>query len=205
MPSTGRLYMRVDGATDERRDPIRIDRSGGRAPSAATTSSFGSWPLAITAYNHRSRGHGARATSELEHPGHRDHRPVVQWKVVFGFASRNFYAEVCPRRPGRRRASGSPLGGHPSPRGPTGPRGPAAKPRLRLREAARQTGVARERLIRHEPGLPLDGDPEPRTSIPRGHRCACRKPCDARVAMAHGPGRIAGGDPGRSEYVIHTG
>jgi membrane-bound lytic murein transglycosylase D len=63
MPSTGRLFMRVDGAIDERRDPIRSTEAAA-AYLGRDYELLGSWPLAITAYNH-GRGGMARATSEL--------------------------------------------------------------------------------------------------------------------------------------------
>jgi membrane-bound lytic murein transglycosylase D len=86
--STGRRYMRVDRAVDERRDPFISTVAAARLLKhnhAAT----GTWPLAITAYNHGTSG-VRRATRKI---GTTDIAPIVRrYKSRrFGFASRNFY------------------------------------------------------------------------------------------------------------------
>jgi membrane-bound lytic murein transglycosylase D len=90
MPATARHYMRVDDAVDERRDPIAATRA------AATHlrrdyESLGTWPLAITAYNH-GRGGMQRAVATV---GSTDLQKIVRYYrgPAFKFASRNFYAE----------------------------------------------------------------------------------------------------------------
>jgi len=90
MPSTGRLYMQVDNAVDERRDPIASTAAAARHLKA-NYEVLGSWPLAITAYNHGRAGM-VRAVStvgsnDLVEIIHHYHGPA------FKFASRNFYAE----------------------------------------------------------------------------------------------------------------
>jgi membrane-bound lytic murein transglycosylase D len=90
MPSTGRLYMNVDGLVDERKDPI----SATRAAAQFLTRNYellGTWPLAITAYNHGPGGMN-RAIRET---GTDEIGYIVQnyRGPAFGFASRNFYAE----------------------------------------------------------------------------------------------------------------
>src|SRR5580704_13848670 len=55
MRSTGRRYMRIDSAVDDRMDPFRATEA------AAQLLSFnyrllGTWPLALTAYNHGAGG-----------------------------------------------------------------------------------------------------------------------------------------------------
>src|SRR5262245_17344351 len=52
---TGRLYMRVDGVVDERRDPFVASESAARL-LRNNYERLGSWPLAITAYNHGPGG-----------------------------------------------------------------------------------------------------------------------------------------------------
>jgi membrane-bound lytic murein transglycosylase D len=90
MPSTGRRYLRIDNAVDERRDPIIAARAAARY-LRADYEALGSWPLAITAYNH-GRGGMARAVEQLRTT---DITTIVQRYrgPAFKFASRNFYAE----------------------------------------------------------------------------------------------------------------
>jgi membrane-bound lytic murein transglycosylase D len=90
MPATGRLYMRIDDAVDERRDPLAATRAAAKHLKE-NYEILGTWPLAITAYNH-GRGGMARAVSQL---GTTDIVQIIKnYKGrVFGFASKNFYAE----------------------------------------------------------------------------------------------------------------
>ncbi len=86
--STGRRYMRVDHVVDERRDPFLSTVAAARLleNNFAVT---GSWPLAITGYNHGVAGM-RRAARQL---GTKDIETIVRnYKGrTFGFASRNFY------------------------------------------------------------------------------------------------------------------
>ncbi len=90
MPSTGRNYMQIGGVLDERRDPLRATR-GAAMHLRENYESLGSWPLAITAYNHGRAGVWRAVTetgtSDIGTIVTRYHGPL------FGFASRNFYAE----------------------------------------------------------------------------------------------------------------
>jgi membrane-bound lytic murein transglycosylase D len=90
MPKTGRLFMRVDHLVDERRDPLASTRAAAQF-LAQNHDVLGSWPLAITAYNHGPYGI-ARAVDEL---GTSDIATIIRdyRGSSFGFASRNFYAE----------------------------------------------------------------------------------------------------------------
>ncbi len=90
MPSTARSYMAVGGVIDERRDPLRATR-GAALHLKENFESLGSWPLAITAYNHGRAG-VARAVRET---GSSDIGVIAKRYrgPLFGFASRNFYAE----------------------------------------------------------------------------------------------------------------
>jgi membrane-bound lytic murein transglycosylase D len=88
MRSTGRRYMRIDSAVDDRMDPFRSTEA------AAQLLSFnyrllGTWPLALTAYNHGAEGM-RRAKEQL---GTDDIVMVVRnyHSPSFGFASRNYY------------------------------------------------------------------------------------------------------------------
>ena len=88
--STGRLFLRVDNVIDERMDPFAASDGAARL-LRANYDTLGSWPLAITAYNHGVGGM-KRAMSKL---GTDDISVVIaKYKSrTFGFASRNFYTE----------------------------------------------------------------------------------------------------------------
>jgi membrane-bound lytic murein transglycosylase D len=87
---TGRLYMAVGKKVDERFDPAKATRAAARL-LRDNYNALGSWPLAITAYNH-GRGGMLRAQSEV---GSSDISKVIdEYKgPLFGYASMNFYAE----------------------------------------------------------------------------------------------------------------
>ncbi len=95
MPSTGRSYMQIGGVLDERRDPLRATR-GAAHHLRENFETLGSWPLAITAYNHGRAG-VARAVADT---GTTDIGTIVRryHGPLFGFASRNFYAEFVAAR-----------------------------------------------------------------------------------------------------------
>ncbi len=89
MRSTGGLYLRIDEAVDERNDPLRA----AEAASLLLKRNFeelGSWPLAVTAYNHGRKGM-MRAIRKV---GSQDLSDVIcdYQRRSFGFASSNFYA-----------------------------------------------------------------------------------------------------------------
>lgn len=90
MPSTGRLFMRIDRAVDERRDPIASTEAAADFLKA-NYDVLGTWPLAITAYNHGRAGM-VRAVADV---GSNDIVEIIQHYhgPAFKFASRNFYAE----------------------------------------------------------------------------------------------------------------
>jgi membrane-bound lytic murein transglycosylase D len=88
MRSTGRRYMRIDSAVDDRLDPFRATEAAAQL-LAANYRLLGTWPLALTAYNHGAEG-VRRAKESL---GTDDIVKIVRnYKSrTFGFASRNFY------------------------------------------------------------------------------------------------------------------
>jgi membrane-bound lytic murein transglycosylase D len=90
IPSTGRRFLRVDALVDERRDVLAATRAAARY-LAELHDELGSWPLAITSYNHGPNGI-ARAVEEV---GSRDIATIIRRYDgnAFGFASRNFYPE----------------------------------------------------------------------------------------------------------------
>jgi membrane-bound lytic murein transglycosylase D len=90
MRSTGRRYMRIDAVVDERMDPFK-STVGAAQLLQYNYNLLGSWPLAITAYNHGAEGM-RRAKAMM---GTDDIVTIVRryQSRTFGFASRNFY--VC--------------------------------------------------------------------------------------------------------------
>ena len=91
IPSTGRLFLKINHMVDERRDPFIATRAAARLLKA-NYGKLETWPLAITAYNHGSAGMG-RAVRKV---GTRDITKIIRHykSRSFGFASRNFYAEL---------------------------------------------------------------------------------------------------------------
>ncbi len=90
MPATGRLFMEVSSAVDERRDPIASTRAAARY-LVRSYERLGTWPLAITSYNHGPNG----MSRAIDDTGTSDIATIVRYYggPGFGFASRNFYAE----------------------------------------------------------------------------------------------------------------
>jgi membrane-bound lytic murein transglycosylase D len=88
MRSTGRRYMRVDDAVDERLDPYRSTEAAAQL-LAYNYRVLGSWPLALTAYNHGAAG--MRRAKETV--GSDDYVKINRTynSRTFGFASRNFF------------------------------------------------------------------------------------------------------------------
>jgi len=88
MRSTGRRYMRVDDAIDERLDPYRSTEAAAQL-LAYNYRVLGSWPLALTAYNHGAAG--MRRAKETV--GTDDFVKINRTynSRTFGFASRNFF------------------------------------------------------------------------------------------------------------------
>jgi membrane-bound lytic murein transglycosylase D len=88
MPGTARRYMRVDGVVDQRLDPYSATEAAANL-MLYNYRLLGSWPLAVTAYNHGPGGL-RRAQDEL---GTTNIAVIVKryQGATFGFASRNFY------------------------------------------------------------------------------------------------------------------
>jgi peptidoglycan lytic transglycosylase D len=88
MPGTARRYMRVDSLVDQRLDPYSATEAAANL-MLYNYRLLGSWPLAVTAYNHGPGGL-RRAQDEL---GTSNIAVIVKryQGATFGFASRNFY------------------------------------------------------------------------------------------------------------------
>ncbi|MET0660292.1 MAG: LysM peptidoglycan-binding domain-containing protein, partial [Steroidobacteraceae bacterium] len=88
MRSTGRRFLRIDSVVDERLDPYRSTEAAVKFLEQ-NYAILGSWPLALTAYNHGPAGM-RRAQEQL---GTSDIAIIARkyQSRSFGFASRNFY------------------------------------------------------------------------------------------------------------------
>lgn len=91
--STGQRFLPMSQAVDARRDPIQATHAAAQL-LRENYDRLGSWPLAVTAYNHGANGMARAKTSlggyeaifrEYESP-------------LFKFASRNFYSEFLAAR-----------------------------------------------------------------------------------------------------------
>jgi membrane-bound lytic murein transglycosylase D len=91
MKATGKRYgMKTNYLIDERRDPVRSTEGAARLLSDSYRI-VGTWPLALTGYNHGPSG-VARAVKSV---GSQDLSTIIRQYDGgrFGFASGNFYAE----------------------------------------------------------------------------------------------------------------
>ncbi|MGD8739523.1 MAG: transglycosylase SLT domain-containing protein, partial [Desulfobacterales bacterium] len=91
--STGKNFMTVSYAVDERRDPILSTRAAARLLKR-NYNKFRNWPMAITAYNHGVAG-------MLRAKRHKESYETIfnEYRSrIFRFASRNFYSEFLAAR-----------------------------------------------------------------------------------------------------------
>jgi membrane-bound lytic murein transglycosylase D len=86
--STGKRFMEVGYVLDERRDPLCATHAA-VALLKENFQKLGSWPLAITAYNHGASGMARAKRKFGDYPSIFDH----YHSRTFKFASRNFYSE----------------------------------------------------------------------------------------------------------------
>jgi membrane-bound lytic murein transglycosylase D len=91
--STGKRYLKIDYTVDERRDPILATHAAARFLKE-NYNILGSWPVALTAYNHGPQGM-QRAVK-----AHGSYEKIYKSydSRSFGFASRNFYSEFLAAR-----------------------------------------------------------------------------------------------------------
>lgn len=90
MPSSARIYMRLNDVVDDRRDPW-LSTEGAARHLRDDHRALQDWGLAVTAYNHGRSGVAKAARIA----GSRNIADIVRRysSRSFGFASRNFYAE----------------------------------------------------------------------------------------------------------------
>jgi len=91
MRSTGRLYLKINDAVDERNDPIRATEAAAKL-LRGNFESLGRWPLAVTAYNHGRKGM-MRAVRQVGSEEIEDLVGNYRGRT-FGFASSNFFTEL---------------------------------------------------------------------------------------------------------------
>lgn len=177
MPATGRQYLKINSALDERRDPIRATEAAAEHLHR-DHEALGSWPLAITAYNHgrggmqkAMRAHGSDFESLVrEYRGRR-----------FGFASRNFYIELLAALDVVANASAY-FEDLPTLQVPA-LREVKLRRSMRLKEAAKLVGVPREQLVATNPAF-LRRVRYGVDRIPRGYRLRVpRTAVDASLAI----------------------
>jgi membrane-bound lytic murein transglycosylase D len=91
MRSTGKLFLKITPAVDERNDPIRATEAAAKLLKG-NYESLRTWPLAVTAYNHGRKGM-MRAVRKV---GSDELEDVVDdyRSRSFGFASSNFFTEL---------------------------------------------------------------------------------------------------------------
>lgn len=91
--STGKRFLTVDTILDERRDPIAATHAAAQLLKE-NHEKLGSWPLAITAYNHGAAGMERAKAAHGDYP-----RIFTAYNGrTFKFASRNFYSEFLAAR-----------------------------------------------------------------------------------------------------------
>ena len=90
MPSTARRFLTVNRRVDERYD-VRLATIAATKLLKENYRLLGTWPLAVTAYNHGAWG----MKKAVARTGTKDIGKIVRHYRgrAFGFASRNFYAE----------------------------------------------------------------------------------------------------------------
>jgi membrane-bound lytic murein transglycosylase D len=91
MRYTGKLFIQINDSVDERNDPIRATEAAAKLLKL-NYDSLGSWPLAVTAYNHGRKGMmravrrvGSASLVDIVNDYH---------SRTFGFSSSNFYVEL---------------------------------------------------------------------------------------------------------------
>lgn len=95
MPATGRRYLNITPFIDERNSPLKATLAAAQLLKR-NYQALGSWPLAITAYNHGLNG--IRRAVRRTKSNRLTHLIKNYRSSTFGFASKNFYAEFLAAR-----------------------------------------------------------------------------------------------------------
>ena len=200
MPATARDYMRVDAVIDERMDPY-IATDGAARLLKTNYRVTGTWPLALTGYNHGAGGM-SRAAKAL---GTTDIDVIIHnYKgKAFGFASRNFYpsflaALEIDRNPGRyvgRVEIDSPIDYDVV----------TAQEYVSAHALAREAGIGIDELKLHNPAL-LAPVWQGEKYIPRDYpirvpSAKLRKTLDSTVASLSGDARLSQQKPDRLHRI----
>lgn len=169
--STGRRFLRVDHVVDERMDVYEATEAAARLLKY-NFELLGSWPLAITAYNHGAAG-VRRAVRKL---GTDDIEAIVRKYDgrSFGFASRNFYVAFLAALEADREFER--LFGPVEPEPPERLVSVDLPAYVPIDELVRTLNVDRDTLAQHNPAL---REPVWRGAkfVPKGYRL--RLPCEA--------------------------
>ena len=171
--STGRRFMRVDHVVDERNDVFAATRGAARL-LAYNYSLTGSWPMAITAYNHGLSGvrramriHGDDALVDIlrNYNGR-----------TFGFASRNFYVAFLAAR----EVDQNPEKYFPGviPESPTDYAAVQLPTYVSAAGLSKATGVAERQISTHKPGWQATA----LTLLPHACRRRCSSSMNIRLA-----------------------
>lgn len=167
---TGRRFMQINEAVDERRDPFRSSEAAARL-LRSNYAVLGTWPLAITAYNHGTGGM-RRAVRTM---GTTDIETIVRHYDgrAFGFASRNFYVSFLAAEEVDRKAEQ--FFGPVRRESAEGWQTVEVPHYLHISSLERALGVSRETLKAYNPSL-LAPVWTGRSYVPRGY--ALRLPAD---------------------------
>ncbi len=200
MPATAREYMRVDQVIDERMDPF-IATDGAARLLKTNLRVTGTWPLALTGYNHGAGG----MTRAAKAMGTTDIDVIVRnYKgPAFGFASRNFYASFLAaleidRNPGR-------YVGQVAIDKPTAYDVVTVQEYISAQALARAAGISIEELKIHNPAL-LAPVWQGEKYIPQNYpirvpSAQLRQPLTATVASLSGDGRFSQQKPDRVHRI----
>lgn len=180
MPGTAKLFMETGTGFDDRRDPLRATEAAAKM-LRKSYESLGSWPLAITSYNH---GPGGVATAVKEMGT--THFGVIARHYkgkTFGFASRNFYAEFLAAHDALAKADqtcGPYVGAV------YAPDEVALGASASIRDLARAAGTSADALADLNPGL-NDNVASGTAKVPKGYRLNLPKGSrnDFEVAFGH--------------------
>ncbi|MBB5347667.1 transglycosylase SLT domain-containing protein [Desulfoprunum benzoelyticum] len=192
--STGKSYLRIDQAVDERSDPIIAAHAAAKYLKNSY-SQLGTWPLALTSYNYGTAG----MKRALNEKGSYERIFAEYDKGYFKFASRNFYSEFLAalqcakeleRKPGVR--LDQPL--------PT--RTVTLKASADIRQIRKHFGVSQRNLERLNPALRsevLTG----KRQVPKGYALRLPAPASAVTPIIAAKGKSSNGSALTTRDTVH--